>query len=177
MNDRGPKAIADPLPWLEPLALHFGFELIQLANYAFYRHSRAYIAIAAAAHLPPPGLASEGTGLRFLRIAMKVPRLTNAGARILAPLASRQLVELPDALLEHYLCAEKQIPVPDERLASCPTAGQVIVRDTEGLCLGVGHLHRGGERALLESFFPRRWMPASRVDAFLRRRERDRRGA
>lgn len=151
--------VLDPSEWIAPLAEHFGFAPPQLAPYSFYLHGRSYLAIAAADHRSPALTGRQAVGQRFLRLAMKVPRLTNLGARILAPWATKQLIALDEAQVDAFLARARCALTVEQRAEGRIGTGQAIVSERQGLALGVGHVHSDGEGCWLESFFPRRLRP------------------
>ncbi|NBC12772.1 MAG: RNA methyltransferase [Gammaproteobacteria bacterium] len=138
--------------WCTGLAAHYGIAEPIAAQFRAHRQTRRGLHLAARDHVPPAAPRPEGSGLFFHRTNIRPPKLTTAGALLLGPQATRQVLDL-DAAAERdaYLRRQRLRPTPAQTAACRP--GQVIVRH-RGYALGVAVLHRSGE---LESLFPRKW--------------------
>jgi hypothetical protein len=142
----------DDAAWCHALAEHYGIAEPITEQFRTHRQTRRGLHLAARDHAPPAAPLPEGSGLFFHRTNIRPPKLTTAGALLLGPQATRQVLDLdaPD-LRDAYLRRQTLTPTAAQRAHCRP--GQVIVRH-RGFPLGVAVLHRSGE---LESLFPRKW--------------------
>ncbi|WP_295886367.1 RsmB/NOP family class I SAM-dependent RNA methyltransferase [uncultured Thiohalocapsa sp.] len=142
----------DDAAWCHALAEHYGIAEPITEQFRAHRQTRRGLHLAARDHAPPAAPLPEGSGLFFHRTNIRPPKLTTAGALLLGPQATRQVLDLdaPD-LRDAYLRRQTLTPTAAQRAYCRP--GQVIVRH-RGFPLGVAVLHRSGE---LESLFPRKW--------------------
>lgn len=150
-----PSALAlddDDAEWCAGLAAHYGIAEPITAQFRAHRQTRRGLHLAARDHAPPPAPHPEGSGLFVHRTNIRPPKLTTAGALLLGPQATRQVLDL-DAAAERDAYLRRQTLKPSAARTAACRPGQVIVRH-RGYPLGVAVLHRSGE---LESLFPRKW--------------------
>jgi NOL1/NOP2/sun family putative RNA methylase len=147
---------ADLLPetdpsWLADLARHYGLPDRLWEDVRIHRQTTRGLHLAASDHLPPREPGAEGSGLFFLRTNVRPPKLTTAGAMLLAPQVTENRIELDAEQRDAYLRRQDLQPLPGQSRGL--RWGQVLVSH-RGHALGVGLFHRSGT---LESLFPKRW--------------------
>jgi 16S rRNA C967 or C1407 C5-methylase (RsmB/RsmF family)/NOL1/NOP2/fmu family ribosome biogenesis protein len=161
-----PPARALPVPAscdaLDRLLERHGIDRQMLAEPLVAHRRSKYFRVVTADHAPPAGLAYAAHGMPLMHVRARVPRCTTQGALVLGQLATRHVVELPEAQRDAYHGrARLRVPLDPVTRARCPTIGPVIVR-CAGHTLGVAQLRdleTGG--ATLDSEYPRAWAAPS----------------
>jgi NOL1/NOP2/sun family putative RNA methylase len=137
--------------WLADLARHYGLPERLWEDMRIHRQTTRGLHLAASDHLPPREPGAEGSGLFFLRTNVRPPKLTTAGAMLLAPHVTENRIELDADQRDAYL-QRRDLHLRPEQSQGLRW-GQVLVSH-RGHALGVGLFHRSGT---LESLFPKRW--------------------
>lgn len=151
-----PDAIAAiPAPELESAILdRFGVDASLIDRWSAVRRSGRGLYLVNRAHRPGPGPAPETIGLRMLRSQAEPPKLSTPGAMVLAPHATRNIVELTASQVDRFFKREEML-LAVEQLSSCSSNGYVIAMH-RGHGLGIAVIDRSNRRA--RSLFPKRWM-------------------
>ncbi|MGM0673458.1 MAG: hypothetical protein ACQETQ_02050 [Spirochaetota bacterium] len=174
--------LIDPMPYLSLLEERFGISAAQLREqYVFFVGGNKYLYSLCAEHRLPPGPEVAFSGIKFMRISMKVPKLTTEASILLGARASRNYVELEADQLRAYF-ARQEIRLDTAASSACTGPGYVLVRH-EGVTLGSAYLNPRdrnrepeqspepgakpdagaqhgaelGDRPLLRSWFPKHW--------------------
>lgn len=147
--------VVDPAPYWQLLEERFGIPPSTFDGYALVRPQSKKLYLVPADHTPPARPAPETIGLPFLRVKMKVPKLTTAAAMQFGEHATRNVIDATAAQAEAYL-TRQDIAAPTEALARCTGRGYVLVRHG-GQTLGVGFLTLDDGRGTVESMFPKSW--------------------
>ena len=130
---------------------HHGLPPDCLAQWLPWRRSSRGIHLVRRDHRPPVRPQPEVMGLEILKTATRPPKVTTAGALLLAPLATRQVIDLETGQLEAYL-RRRTFPLNGEQGKDC-RSGFVMVR-YRGFGLGSGWFDAGS--GTLQSLFPKR---------------------
>jgi NOL1/NOP2/fmu family ribosome biogenesis protein len=131
----------DPAPYLSILEERFGMDPGWFTErYRFFTGGRKYLYSLSAGHRIPPGPEIAFSGIKFMRISMKVPKLTTEAAVAFGGLAVRNHVDLDGADAARYF-ARRDLPLDDGIGAACTGPGYVLVR-VRGLTVGTGYLRQ-----------------------------------
>lgn len=157
----------DPAPYLAVLESRFGMDPAWFtARYRFFEGGRKYVYVVSRAHAVPPGPEIAFSGIKLMRIAMKVPKLTTEAAVAVGHLATRNYVELsrPDA--GRYL-AREDITLDPQASAACTAPGYALVR-LGPVTIGTAYLEPADAGSAqpayrLRSWFPKHWSGVVRV--------------
>jgi len=107
-------------------------------------------------HLAPPELVPMSCGTMFMRATVNYPKMPTGMANILAPLATRNVVDLDAPQREAFLRREHSI-LTDKQCEHCELDGGFVFVRFQGYGLGQGRLHPGPEGTRLQSLFPKGW--------------------
>ncbi|MFP4206992.1 MAG: hypothetical protein ACLFRR_11520 [Spirochaetaceae bacterium] len=159
----GPRCrFVDPRPYLSLLFERFGMsERWFTDRYRFFVGGRKYLYILSHAHAPPRGPEILFSGIKFMRIAMRIPKLTTEAAVGVGHLALRNYVDLGHDEAAKYF-AREPVELESSAVAACTGAGYVLVR-VGPFTVGTGYLEMGaiGEGPRLRSWFPKRMSTAA----------------
>ena len=155
--------LIDPMPYLSLLEERFGMSAANLgADYIFFVGGNKYLYSLSAEHRLPPGPEIAFSGIKFMRISMKVPKLTTEASIAFGARASRNYVELDTEQVRAYLLRQ-EIGLDAAAATACTGPGYVLVRH-EGVTLGSAYLDPRDSVALsedelpiLRSWFPKHW--------------------
>jgi hypothetical protein len=149
------KPLVDASSAITQLEERYGFDTQLFERYVVVRLNREYLGLVDKQCNQPLAVAAESMGLRFLRVAMAHPTLTAEAALLLAPHATRHVIELSD---EQALAQLTRQPfrVTAAQLSGCQTPGQVLYLH-RGLSLGAGLFRSLDPADAPESMFPRAW--------------------
>ena len=138
----------------------FGIDPAAFARYRLVRTSKKYVSIVAVDHEMPPDVRSESVGMPFLRVNLRYPKLTTAGAQLFGKHATRNRVNLKADDASRYV---RRVDLTLDALpASCSGDGYVLVF-WETVPLGLGLLvDTEAPRPRMKSLYPGRWSPAGR---------------
>lgn len=129
----------DPAPYLAVLAERFGMDPTWFTErYHFFEGGKKYVYILAAGHAPPTGPEIAFSGIKLMRIKMKVPKLTTEAAVAVGEQATRNFVELDHAGTARYL-AREDIPLSAQAASACTGPGYALVRFGP-VTIGTGYL-------------------------------------
>lgn len=141
----------DPAPWLALLEERFGIPSRVFDPYILFRRSGKYLALVPHGHRPPAHPTPEVTGLPFLRVQLRYPKLTTAAAQLFGAQAVKNVAPLTRVQADAFL-ARQTFPLSDEQTTRCTGTGYVLARYGE-TTLGVGFYREGG--GTLRSLFPK----------------------
>jgi hypothetical protein len=151
--------------WLDLIGDRFGIAREAFAPWRLIRQNRKLISLTnidCVAPLWPPPLA---VGLPFIHTNMAFPKLTTGAARLLGPLATRNVIVLTAPQADWYLRRVNQRVEP-EQLADNTSKGYVLVMHA-GFVLGVGLLRLQEDGSgWLESLYPKAHALAEHRTAF-----------
>ncbi len=131
---------------------YYGLPPQCLQDWTAWRRSSRGIHMVNLAHRLPRRPQPEVMGLELLKTATRPPKVTTAGALLLAPRATRQVVDLAPGQLLTYL-RRGNIVLSSRQMVHCAGSGFVMVR-FRGFGLGTAWLDTA--TATLESLFPKR---------------------
>ncbi|HUF10681.1 MAG TPA: RsmB/NOP family class I SAM-dependent RNA methyltransferase [Rhodothermales bacterium] len=136
--------------WIGMLVDRFGIEPAVFKSMALLRPSNKYVTVTSrdhrTVHRPDP----VTVGMPLIRSALKYPKLTTPGARLLGRDARRNVIDVTRSQADRYLARENFEPWPEQRERLTDT-GYVIVMLQE-IALGVGIFH--AEENRVSSMFP-----------------------
>lgn len=148
--------MVDPAPYLEVLSERFGMDPGKFtARYRFFTGGRKYLYVLSGNHAVPPGPELSFSGIKFMRISMKVPKLTTEAAVAFGSHAVRNVVDLDPAQARAYF-TRRSIELSAGACATCTGAGYVLVR-VAAVTVGTGYLRAAAGGYTLESWFPKHW--------------------
>lgn len=155
----------EPLDGAEEIALileHFGLPADAFAELTLLAKGDHAVAVADD-HAPPPRPQPVSTGVPLFRMAGRWPKLTTSAALAFGAGATRNVVELDAAQSATYQ-ARRPVEPAGEQLSACDGRGYVMLRH-RGVALGLGLL-RPGPSPVIESEFPRAWVPERQTRVF-----------
>jgi len=141
----------------EVLERRFGIGAQRLSPWSAYRRTGRGLHLATRRLRPPAQPPPAAMGLSLVRTKARPPKLSTAGAMLLGPSASRNLIEMTQEQLVAYL-ARSEFLVTRAQIECCDSDGYVIAR-FQGFGIGIAELDR--ERLRVRSLFPKRWRVAS----------------
>ncbi len=147
----------DVRPCLELLEHRFGIPRGRFADYTFFRKSPRELRVANRGRRPPLQPEPQSTGMVFMRIETRFPKLTTAAAMAFGAMATRNTVDLDPEQAQAYV-QRRDIRLRTDQGRSCTGIGYVIVRYQGvpfGIALYLPDLHERGDR--LKSMFPKAW--------------------
>ncbi len=162
LDKRGGTARDDPAPpRLEPAADdewrpavdRFGIAPETWRRYVVFRRRVSGLHIADRDHAPPRLEAAEGTGLHFMKTRLTYPKLSTAATLVLAPHATRNVVDLDPGQSREYM-ARRRVSLTSAQRGRCTDTGYVIVT-RHGFGLGIALFD--ATSGSLGSMFPKRW--------------------
>lgn len=137
--------------WIGMLAERFGIEPAVLDSMTLMRPSNKYVTATSRDHRSVGRPDPVTVGMPLIRSALKYPKLTTPGARLLGRHARRNVVGVTQAQADLYLARNNFEATPEQRERMEGT-GYVIVM-LEDIALGVGIFHADENR--VSSMFPR----------------------
>lgn len=146
----------DPTPWLDSLCGWFGFPREVFDNYRMFQSNPKEISIVAVDHEHPTKPEPMSSGLSFMRINMRYPKLSTSAAMLFGPTATKRLVRLNQSQMDLYLKRHNQTIDPAQCTA-CEGNGYVLVQHgphTMGLALLLWS-EDSNEHPTLQSLFPK----------------------
>lgn len=143
------------------LSERFGIELDVFLPYAFVRVSKKYLSVVARDHDVPDDLRAQSSGIPFMRMNLRHPKLTTAAALLFGRHATRNVVPLDYAAARAYV-RRQDLQLGAEMPPSCTGPGYVLVR-WERTPLGLGLLLSDGAVFRLKSLYPGRWSPTGQA--------------
>lgn len=147
------KSVGQHTVWVRQVEETFGLDSAVFANYHFVKGGRARLYLVNPDHQPPLHPQPDATGMFFMHVEGKYPKMTTGAAQTFAKLATRRVVELSPGQASAYL-ARQDASLAAEQVADCQGTGYVLVR-YQGIPLGVG-VYRA-RQGVLESLFPKGW--------------------
>lgn len=148
--------------WRDYLEERFGVDLQALDGLHAFRRNRRLLGIVASDHRPPVRPRPQSVGMPWLYPEMRFPKLTTAGARLVAPEVRRGTVDTDEAQADAYL-RRRTFRLTAEQRRPLTGPGFVLVRHA-GVALGLGLAYRsdeGGSGLAIESLSPKRWADAA----------------
>lgn len=152
VEEQRPEHLAPREVWLTYWEETYGVPPTAFAELLLLQRAQKRVDVVSAGHVPPVRPRPEAMGVPLVHTKSATPKPTTAAALLLAPHASRRVVDLTDAQVEAYLRREAT-PLTAAQRASCTGGGYLLVR-YRGFGLGTALCR--GER--LESLFPKGWM-------------------
>ena len=150
----GPEARAAAI---EPVVSRFGVDATVFDHFHLTQSGRKYVMILASDHVSPEQSASPA-GIPLMRMNLKYPKLTTAGALLLGRHATRNVIRLSAEEARRYVNGADLTPRPDQ-MADVSDPGYVLV-SWDDTPLGLGLLLEEDGVRRLKSLYPRRWAPA-----------------
>lgn len=139
------------------LVERFGLPEAAVADLRFVRRGRRELH-AVSRNLAPPAYPPPGfAGIPFAKLSAWLPKPTTAAALLVGRLATRNTLEVDPEQAAAYLSRRSFAPRSDQ-LSRCDASGFVILR-RRGLPLGAGLLRSTDAGLVVESAFPRAWVP------------------
>jgi NOL1/NOP2/sun family putative RNA methylase len=144
--------------WRGYLEERFGVGSEDLGELHIFRRNRRLLGAVAADHRPPPDPEPRSVGMPFVYPEMRFPKLTTAGARLLAPHVRRHRLETSPRQADAYL-RRRAFPLEAEQRRALSGPGFVLVcHGGHALGLGLAYRSEGAPRELaVESLSPKRW--------------------
>lgn len=148
--------VVDPAPYWTLIEERFGIPPSVFDGFALVQPQSKKLYLVPEEHAPPARPASETMGLPFLRVKMKVPKLTTAAAMQFGRHATRNVIDVGPVPAAAYF-TRQPFAASIEALAHCTGRGYVLVRHA-GWTLGVGFLVLDDEGGgTVRSMFPKGW--------------------
>jgi NOL1/NOP2/fmu family ribosome biogenesis protein len=148
--------LVDPAPYLSILEERFGMHPAWFTErYHFFAGGRKYIYSLRRGHSIPRGPEILFSGIKFMRVAMEIPKLTTEAAVAFGFLATRNWIRLdaPDA--GRYF-AREEITLETSVAETCTGSGYVLIC-VGPVTVGTGYLFAEEGAHRLRSWFPKRW--------------------
>lgn len=143
---------------IAPVTERFGIDPAVFERFRFERISKKYVTVTAADHVLVAGLRYESTGIPFMRMNLRHPKLTTAATRLFGVHATRNVIHATTDEARSYARRE-DIALQSRHLESITGPGYVIVT-WEGLPLGLGLLLIDAGNPRLKSLYPGRQSPS-----------------
>ena len=148
--------LVDPAPYLSILEDRFGMDPQWFTErYHFFAGGRKYIYSLARGHSIPRGPEILFSGIKFMRVSMKIPKLTTEAAVAFGFLATRNWVRLDVADAGRYF-AREDIILDASAAEICTGSGYVLLR-VGAVTVGTGYLQADDGTLRLRSWFPKHW--------------------
>ncbi len=147
--------VTDPERWFGLVEARFGIAPAVFEGYTLFQPNARYLSLVASDHRPPARPEAVFSGLYFLKVAMRYPKLTTQAAMVFGGAATRNVVTLDEAGIAAYI-RRNDVALTPEQTASCDGMGYVLVR-YGGFTTGVGLFRPEGDAGRLESLFPGNW--------------------
>lgn len=147
-------AEADPA-WADLLTRYYGIPATFLEAFHPVPWNDKYAGLVAADHVPPPAPTPLQVGGALLKLKTRYPKLTTQAAQTLAPLATRNVVDLRWEECAPFL-DRAELPLDAPRLKACRARAYVLVRQA-GVGLGLALLTQNDASGTLSSLFPKAW--------------------
>lgn len=154
--------------WRTYLEERFGLTGEDLAGFHVFRRNRRRLGVVSADHRPPPRPEPLSVGMPFLYPEMRFPKLTTAGARLVAPRAQRHRLDTSPEQADAYL-RRRTFGLDPEQQRGLDGPGFVLVCHG-GHALGLGLAYRVDDfrsddprrddprnTMAVESLSPKRW--------------------
>jgi NOL1/NOP2/fmu family ribosome biogenesis protein len=93
----------------------------------------------------------------FVKIRNRYPKVSTAGAMLLASAATRNIIDLEPDQLRNFI-KRKPVSLSRDQVQGCAGRGYVLVRH-RSFAMGVGVFHPRAAGGSLESMFPKGWAP------------------
>ena len=146
----------DPAPYLSILEERFGMDPEWFTErYHFFAGGRKYIYSLTREHAIPRGPEVLFSGIKFMRVSMKIPKLTTEAALAFGFLATRNWIRLDVADAGRYFGRE-DIILDASAAETCTGSGYVLLR-VGAVTVGTGYLHVDDGTLRLRSWFPKHW--------------------
>ncbi len=142
---------AEQEKWLQLLNDRFGIPQEAFEAARLHEPNNKYVAVVSAAHESVDRPRPVSIGMPLIRIGLRYPKLTTAGARLIGRRAVRNTVRLDDAQASDYTSRKDFYPTADQVKGLAGT-GYVIVEHA-GAVLGVGLYLE--EKNCVKSMFPK----------------------
>lgn len=137
---------------LRLLGTHFGIAEEYFRVYEYYHKGGDLFAVSPGPRLPLEP-EPQSCGLMLLRKTINHPKMPTGFSNLLAPFATRQVVDLGWDNAQAYMRREKLI-VDESLLGVCPEDGYVMIRYA-GVGLGQATLDRRTGQTVLHSLYPK----------------------
>lgn len=145
----------DPNPWIQLLQTRFGIPPGAFEGYHFFMPHPRGIYIRNQDHAPPAEIRRNQTGLRLIRLGLKHPKLTTAGALLFGDRATRNVLNLNEHQLKLFLDRQR-VPLHGDQRAACGDPGYVLLRYRDEM-LGIALLLDENGKPALKPMPPRAW--------------------
>ena len=153
----------EPAPW-EPRAAaldewrphvveRYGIPDAAVAGWLVHRQGKHHLHVTNTGHRAPAAPAPEVVGLRLVKTRLAHPKPSTAAALLLAPRATRNVIDLEPPEVVAVL-RRASFPLDPARAARCTGTGWVLLRH-RGAGLGTGFF--SAEAGTVRSLFPRDW--------------------
>lgn len=151
--------------WRTYLDERFGLSEEELEGLHVFRRNRRLLGVVAADHRPPPRPEPQSVGMPFLYPQMRFPKLTTAGARLVAPRVRRHRLDTSPRQADAYLRRRTFALEPEQQRALAGPGFVLVCHGGHALGLGLAHrvddaLDADGALAV-ESLSPKRWASAA----------------
>lgn len=134
------------------MCTHFGIPESNLGAYEFFHKGGDLFGVSQSPRLPLEP-EPDSCGIMFLRKTINHPKMPTGFSNLLAPYATRMVIELDAVQRDAYMSREK-LEMAESQLACCPEDGYVMVR-FQGIGIGQATLDRRKGTPLLHSLFPK----------------------
>lgn len=137
--------------WIGLLHARFGIPGDVFADWSFSEPNRKYLFVTPNDHDPPGKPEPISDGMPLIRTALRYPKLTTAGVRLIGRHASRNVVDMSVEQTEAYVSREDFVATSDQA-NGIESTGYVLVAH-RGVLLGVGIFFEDDRR--VASMFPK----------------------
>lgn len=134
------------------ICAHFGIPESGLGAYEFFEKGGDIFGVSQYPRLPLEP-EPDSCGIMFLRKTINHPKMPTGFSSLIAPLATRMVIDFDAAQRDTYMKREK-LELAESQLACCPEDGYVMVR-YQGIGIGQATLDRRKGTPLLHSLFPK----------------------
>lgn len=140
-------------PWLETLDERFGIPPATFAHSYLFRASTHRLYLVNPDHQPPTAPKPDATGLFFMRVEGRYPKLTTAAAMLFGAAAHQNSISLEPNQATAYL-SRQDFTISAAQAAGCTSTGYVFL-GYRGVWLGLGLYHAPTRH--IENQFPKGW--------------------
>lgn len=146
----------DPAPWLAMLDERFSIPEDCFTDYTWHQPNRKLVSLVHHGHKAPVKPAPISTGLPFIRIKMRFPKMTTGGTMLVGRHATRHVIELEAHQVSAYFSRGTYIELEPDQDARCESMGYVIMMH-RGIVLGQGFYRpkTDEQSASFDSFYPK----------------------
>lgn len=141
-------------PWLTILEERFGIPKSVFDDFVIYRVGKKKLYIVNRDHEPLEKPRADASGMHFMRVEGKYPKLTTGAAMLFGVYAQRNVLDLT-AVQAYAFFQRQEFSITNEQAKGVTGNGYLMLR-YKGIFVGQGVFYSSGNR--VESHFPKAWV-------------------